>query len=237
MDEDSEKLIVRQSFLDRSTEKVADLKIERYFGNEEKKQAHFPDFYSSAQCKSQLAGAALFVNGAAMQFLKWTTDFSKHPNTLAQLSERVSKSAWADPNLMIMHGYWRFQPASQVLLLEIEESTLLCDSWNFQLNNYWMESLDYDYFPVSLNRHTCASRPDKAPHGKIVLVICSQELVEHAQQHYEHVGKVNLLTSQGHSHGTAALRMIYAKQEPKATFKLTPCSSTDEFVSILDGLI
>ena len=29
-----------------------------------------------------------------------------------------------------------------------------CEYWNFQLNNYWMESLDYCHFTIHVNKHT-----------------------------------------------------------------------------------
>ena len=35
-----------------------------------------------------------------------------------------------------------------------------CEFWNFQLDNYWMESLDYRYAPVWVNSHTAKYNAD-----------------------------------------------------------------------------
>ena len=31
-----------------------------------------------------------------------------------------------------------------------------CQTWNFQLDNWWMESLDYRYHTIHLNKHTAS---------------------------------------------------------------------------------
>lgn len=46
--------------------------------------------------------------------------------------------------------------AHRMLLLRaaqvVEANPPPCKFWNFQLNNYWMESLDYRYFPIHVNK-------------------------------------------------------------------------------------
>ena len=46
-----------------------------------------------------------------------------------------------------------------------------CDAWNFQLNNFWMESLDYRHFRISINKHTAVQEPD----GKIRVVVAHRD--------------------------------------------------------------
>ncbi len=46
-----------------------------------------------------------------------------------------------------------------------------CDAWNFQLNNHWMESLDYRYHNISINKHSATYEPD----GKIRVVVSHQD--------------------------------------------------------------
>ena len=36
----------------------------------------------------------------------------------------------------------------------IETPVPECEIWNFQLDNYWMESLDYRYLPACSEQHT-----------------------------------------------------------------------------------
>ena len=37
-----------------------------------------------------------------------------------------------------------------------------CQSWNFQLDNWWMESLDYRYHTIHINKHTARYEADGA---------------------------------------------------------------------------
>jgi hypothetical protein len=46
-----------------------------------------------------------------------------------------------DPNIFYYHSYWSLQE-DEALLIEIE-GVPECRFWNLQLNNYWIESLDY----------------------------------------------------------------------------------------------
>ena len=36
----------------------------------------------------------------------------------------------------------------------IQSKIPVCEYWNFQLENNWMESLDYRFYPIHLNSHT-----------------------------------------------------------------------------------
>ena len=50
--------------------------------------------------------------------------------------------AGGDPNIRYYHSYWRL-PAGMALRIRVRPPPCRC--WNFQLNNHWMESLDYRY--------------------------------------------------------------------------------------------
>jgi len=52
----------------------------------------------------------------------------------------------------------------------IEATPPECRHWNFQLNNYWMESLDYRYFDVWVNKHMANYGKD----GSICLVVAHE---------------------------------------------------------------
>ena len=48
--------------------------------------------------------------------------------------------AGGDPNICYYHSYWQLG-SEEDLVIEVTPPD--CDSWNFQLDNNWMESLDY----------------------------------------------------------------------------------------------
>ena len=46
-----------------------------------------------------------------------------------------------------------------------------CQTWNLQLSNYWMQSLDYRFFTVCVNKHTAHYEPD----GSVKIVIAAHD--------------------------------------------------------------
>ncbi|MBR9998240.1 MAG: hypothetical protein KFF73_04675, partial [Cyclobacteriaceae bacterium] len=54
-----------------------------------------------------------------------------------------------DESIIYYHSHWELAE-DEALVIEVLPP--VCDMWNFQLNNYWMESLDYRYFNISINK-------------------------------------------------------------------------------------
>jgi hypothetical protein len=77
-----------------------------------------------------------------------------------------------------------------------------CDYWNFQLNNYWMESLDYRYHRIAVNHHAARLQPD----GSLRITVA-----------HEDPGPVagNWIDTAGHERGTMCLRWIRARCHPE----------------------
>lgn len=138
-------LIVRQTFLDRANEKSADLRIERTDG------PHEPVPLTAAGVVEGLRDAGTLVAGASLLFAKWARDFQRHSNALPRFDQEVSNQAGGDPNIAYYHSHWRLGP-DEALVIDVVPPP--CRHWNFQLNNYWMESLDYRFFTIHLNKHT-----------------------------------------------------------------------------------
>ena len=187
---DSTLLIVRETFLDRPNEIAATVTIERVGGPSR------PEPLRSERLDHGLAAAAAFVAGTARTFADWASGFRLQPNTLATVDQDLFRRAGGDPGIFYLHGYWEVA-ADEALVIDTPVPE--CEVWNFQLNNHWMESLDYRYLPACVNKHTARYNTD----GSVTLVIASAD-----------PGKGNFLDTAGHERGTMLLRWTHARQHP-----------------------
>ena len=93
----------------------------------------------------------------------------------------VSLAAGGDPNIVYYHSHWAVGE-DEALLIEVMPPE--CEHWNFQLNNYWMESLDYRYHTIHTNKHLAHYEPD----GSIRLVVAHRtraaKLAGHCGPHF-----------------------------------------------------
>jgi hypothetical protein len=183
-------LIVRQTFGDRSREKPCALRIERVDGPAS------PAALTPQGVDEGLRNASTLVAGASLLFAKWARDFQKHSNQLPRFDQAVSDRAGGDPNIAYYHSHWKLGPDEALV---IETSLPRCDFWNFQLNNYWMESLDYRYFRIHLNSSTAALAAD----GSVRIVVAHRD-----------PGLPNWLTTAGHEQGTMCFRWVRAAEHP-----------------------
>jgi len=184
MREDSSTLVVRQTFLDRATERPADIRIRRTDG------PHRPRHLSARALDRGLRASGRFVGGCAKLFQAWACSMMRSTNTLPEFDAAVAKAAGGDPNIVYYHSYWRLEP-DEALVIEVVPPP--CDYWNFQLNNHWMESLDYRYFPIHVNKHSAKYDPD----GTVRVVVA-----------HEDPGVGNWLDTCGHDRGTMCWRWI-----------------------------
>jgi hypothetical protein len=181
--EDSTSLLmVRQTFMDRSTEVPAELHIENLDGRA------FPDPLTPEKIDKGLSTAALFIAGAPVLFAKWASGFKKHANQLPIFDPAISNAAGGDASIIYHHSYWSLSP-DQALVISFTPPD--CEAWNFQLNNYWMESLDYRYYPISVNKHSAVVGPD----GKVKIIVSGTD-----------VGLPNWVSTCHHPEGTMCLR-------------------------------
>ncbi len=181
-EKDTGIIIVRQTFMDRFKEVPAELKIETLNANSK------PTPLSPKQIDEGLKTAAMFVAGAPLLFAKWAKGFRKHPNRLPQFDPEVSNAAGGDKNIIYYHSYWKLEK-DEALVITVKPPD--CDMWNFQLNNYWMESLDYRYFNVCINKGNAVSEND----GSIRVVVAHRD-----------PGVPNWLETCGHYEGTMCWR-------------------------------
>jgi len=202
MEPDTSSLIVRQTFQDRKTEGIADLHIERIGA------AGPPNPVTPELIDRGLAAASAYVAGTAALFADWAEGFAKRGvNQLHRLDATVAGAAHGDPNICYFHGYWELRPDEALI---IETTPPKCEYWNFQLNNHWMESLDYRYHRIAVNHHGAAYRPD----GSVRIVVA------HADP-----GVDNWLETAGHRRGTMCWRWIRADAHPQPATRVVKLSA------------
>ncbi len=184
MSDASTILIIRQFFLDRTSEDIARLHIECL-----DPPTPLPPNMSGERLADGLAMSGLFVHGVADMFVKWIEElFRPRTNTLDFLPDGDAAGGWADANQLFRHGYWSLGEGEALL---ITVPPIDAYYWNFQLNNYWEESLDYRYLQVTVNKHTAVYEPD----GSCRIIVAATD-----------PGGGNWMDTSGHRHGGMGLR-------------------------------
>ncbi len=192
MEPDTSSLIVRQTFEDRQTEVIADLHIER-LGSDGPPPPITAEFMDRG-----LATASAYVAGTATLFANWAEGFAARGiNQLHPLDPAIAGAAHGDPNIFYYHGYWELADDEALV---IETTPPPCEYWNLQLNNHWMESLDYRYHNIAVNHHGAKYRDD----GSVRIVVAHQN-----------PGVDNWLDTAGHQRGTMCWRWIRADVKPR----------------------
>jgi hypothetical protein len=205
IEKDTGLVIVRQTFLDRSKEIPAEIFIENLDGRKS------PEPVTPEMVDKGLQTASLFVAGAPLLFAKWAKGFQKHTNRLPMFDPEISNAAGGDANIIYYHSHWKLAP-DEALVITVKPPA--CDSWNFQLNNYWMESLDYRYFNVTINKATAKYEKN----GSVRVVVSHTD-----------PGLPNWIQTCGHTEGTMCWR--WYRLGKGATPVEPECSvmRTDEF--------
>lgn len=189
--EDSSMLLVRQTFLDRAKEIPASVTIEAVDG-----PAH-PAPLSPDRLEAALERVTGFVAGTAHTFVQWAGDFrAGQMNRLATVDQTRFFRAGGDPTIFYLHGWWQLEPGEA---LRIDTRIPECSFWNFQLDNVWMESLDYRHHRIHVNGHSARLNDDST----LTLVIAARD-----------PGFGNWIDTAGHHQGTMLLRWTGATDHP-----------------------
>ena len=191
MEPDTSSLIIRQTFADRKNEKIAEIQIER-LGGDDRPTPVIPEKIEQA-----ITTAGKIILGASTLFTSWAEGFMKHTNRLPRFDPAASLAAMGDPHISYYHSYWKLAD-DEALVIEVTPPK--CEAWNFQLNNYWMESLDYRFYPVWVNQHSAKYRAD----GSVRIVVA-----------HENPGVDNWIDTVGHRQGTMLLRWVRADEHPE----------------------
>ncbi len=190
------QIAVRQFFLDRTNEKVATVNIECLDHDE------LPPPLSAERVDKALKSSVAFVKGCSSLFTDWVDRLGDGArNALSLEVQNRSQGAWADPNQIFRHGAYDLAE-NEALLIKFTPPD--CFYWNFQVDNRWMESLDYRHLPVTVNKHTARYEPD----GSVQIVVA------HADP-----GFGNWMSTDGHRFGAIGLRwnQAVADVEPEVS--------------------
>jgi hypothetical protein len=190
LEPDASVIVLRQSALDRSTERGGEFRIERIGGPE------VPKPLTAERLSTGLATAAQFVQGIASTFADWTRLFREHPNAFAPLDQAMFQKGGGAKDIYYAHAYWRLAP-DEAWVIEVTPPE--CYYWNFQLDNWWMESFDYRFRQISVNKHSAQNGQD----GSVRIVCAARD-----------PGCGNWIDTCGHTEGTALLRWAGASEHP-----------------------
>jgi len=190
LEPDSSVLTVRQNLGDRLREIPATVNIERIGG------PATPRLLTPRRADWALRGAVSFLERVAGRYADWAKWFKACPNRLHDLKDTPFHEEGGDPRTCYMHGYWSLGPDE---VLVVETAMPECETWNFQLNNYWMESLDYRHYPVCINKQQARYNSD----GSLTLVAATSD-----------PGVGNFLDTTGHRCGMMTFRWTGAQSYP-----------------------
>lgn len=182
-------LIVRQTRL-APEETIAELSIALVDG------PRAPAPLTARRLDEGLASTGALVQGAAMLFAAWTRMFQAHTNALPRFDQAMSNRFGGLADIAYYHSYWALGPDEALV---IDATPPPCDHWNFQLNNHWMESLDYRHHRIHVNSHGARLRPD----GSVRIVVAHRD-----------PGVPNWIETAGHEFGTMCFRWVRAEGEP-----------------------
>ena len=183
---------VRQTFQDRRNEIRADIKIERIGAEHER-----PDPLTPEKLDKALQGAIQFLKNTTGLFEGWAESFLPTMNQVAAADQSFCQAIGGDPNIYYFHSAWELADDEALVI----EAPMIpeCQTWNFVLQNWWMESLDYRYHTIHFNKHTAAYEPD----GSVRIVVAHQQPPQE-----------NWVEAAGHNRGTLCWRWIGASDHP-----------------------
>ncbi|MGB5076217.1 MAG: hypothetical protein WBO17_01900 [Sphingorhabdus sp.] len=190
LEPDASVIVLRQSALDRLSERGGQFQIERIGGPD------VPAPLTDEMLATGLATSAQFVRGIASTFADWTRLFRQVPNEFPAIDQSMFQKGGGAKDIYYAHAYWRVAP-DEAWVIEVTPPE--CYYWNFQLDNYWMESLDYRFRRISVNKHSAKPEPD----GTIRIICAAQD-----------PGVANWIDTCGHTEGTALLRWGGATEHP-----------------------
>jgi hypothetical protein len=203
---ETSQLIVRITFGNRSEETPALMKIERVGAT------GVPQL-DPAQLEATLQRVVGFVRGTSNLFVDWMTGrYASHVNQLPSDDQAVCQRAGGDAQIHYLQSRWAL---AEDEALWIRPSRIPeCAFWNFQLSNFWMESLDYRYAKIHTNKFIAHYEPD----GSVRIVVAHRDPGPRFK---------NWLSTCGHSSGGMLFRWVEAQEFPPVETRVVKLSELD----------
>jgi len=200
--------VVRETFGNRTGERPMTVSISCWGAPDEvtTELSTTPSSLSTKQLCKALQSTTLMVAGASSMFAKWARDFQQHTNQLPLFDQQRSDQAGGDPNIRYFHSYWTI-PDGMALVLTVEPP-VPCQSWNFQVNNHWMESLDYRYHKVHTN--SVLATPEETKSGAERSCPCFSIVLAHEGEDRRLRRDQTWLSTTGHNCGTMCFRFVFS---------------------------
>jgi hypothetical protein len=189
MEPESNMVIVRQTFSDRANQRPAQLTIRRLDAGSR------PEPLSAERFARSLKNTAAFVEGTARVFADWAQSYLPRTNELPSADQLLCQRAGGDPNIHYYHGAWELK-ADEALVIRVPRIPE-CRHWNLQIDNWWMESMDYRYHRAHFNGYSA----QRDANGGVTMVLAHRE-----------PGHPNWLETAGHERGTMCFRWVGAKE-------------------------
>lgn len=208
LEPDAAQLLIRQFLPKRREQTRAEISIERMDADGAR-----PEPLCVEDFTERLSKAANFVENTAKMFCDWVSGYLARPNELPPADQALCQSVGGDPNIFYYHGYWRLGN-DEALVIRIPHVPP-CEYWNFVVQNYWMESLDFRHFNVVVNKETAVMDAD----GGVTIVVAHRD-----------PGCPNWLETAGHWHGTMCFRWV------GATEHIHPNTRVVKFDMLSEGL-
>ena len=186
---DSESLLIRQTFRHRDREEPAAIHIERL------DTGATPQPLDLATAAAQFEKATAFFKNTTRMFSDWSHRIAERPNSLPLWDQDFCQSVGGDPNILYYHGHFKLS-MDEAMVITLTHVPV-CKTWNIQVDNFWMESLDYRYHRISLNQAQAEVNAD----GSVTLVLSRSD-----------PGCPNWLSTAGHTEGTLCFRCVGAKE-------------------------
>ena len=202
---ETSSLIVRMTFHDRAAEEPARIRIERIG------QTGAP-VLDPETVELKLQRAVNFVKRTTNLFIEWMNAYSKHENQLPADDQERCMRAGGDRQIYYYQSRWRLAP-DEGLFVRVPYVPV-CATWNLQISNYWMESLDYRYLKIHLNKHTAHYEPD----GSVRILLTHRDPGPRWK---------NWLTTAGHDQGGMLFRFVEAKDHPPLETRVVKVSELD----------